>query len=388
MDLASDDNQSMTNAADTARWKILVVDDDPEFQRKIYQSLANFAYKQQSVAVLHAQSFTEANACLSKHSDLSLVLVNETLESDEAGLKVARRIRSELKNDRVRIVFFTEQNGSTSEQDAIQNYGINECRSKPEMTAERLHSIVQASLSTYETVVELATTNQQLEELNEEMAHFSFAASHELQTPLRAIARFAQLIDRDYTRVLDATGKDYLKFIVSGVKTMETLIQDLLDLSGGSREWQALKPVDCNVVLREAYKRLAGVIYSRSANIEIAEMPMVMGHERDLTRLFQNLIDNALKYQPGHRPSVKVWAERVGDDWKFFVKDKGIGIDPAYHLAVFKPFKRLHSADEYPGNGVGLALCSRVMRRYGRRVELDSRLGEGAIFSLSLPAAD
>lgn len=250
-----------------------------------------------------------------------------------------------------------------------------------------MFSVVFTAISTYEAITQLAQINHQLENLNEEMAHYNFAASHDLQTPLRTIARFTQLVDRDYSRALDERGQEYLRFVVAGVKTMESLIQDLLELSGGPQQ-QDHDDVDCGEVMSEVCNVLAGTIYSRSADIQIGDMPRVRGRQRDLVRLMQNLVDNALKFQPGEKPTVQVSAERSGATWVLSVADQGIGIDPAYHQVIFKPFKRLHNSDEFPGNGVGLAICRKIAEQHGTRVELESTPGEGATFRIRLPAID
>jgi signal transduction histidine kinase len=226
---------------------------------------------------------------------------------------------------------------------------------------------------------ELKTSNADLEQ-------FAYIASHDLQEPLRMVSGFTGLLKRRYRGKLDADADEYIDFAVGGANRMQALINDLLSFSRVGREEVAGKPVDTQLALDQALANLQSAIEERSALVSSGQLPTVWADHGMLVRLFQNLLSNALKFCKAERPIVRVAAERSGPDWVFSVADNGIGIDAQYKDRIFLIFQRLHKQSEYPGTGIGLAVCRRIVERNGGRMWLESELGKGTTFFFTLPA--
>jgi signal transduction histidine kinase len=231
--------------------------------------------------------------------------------------------------------------------------------------------------------------NQQADELkrsNADLEQFAYVASHDLQEPLRMVSGFTGLLKRRYGGKLDADADEYIEFAVSGANRMQALINDLLSYSRVGREEVAAKAVDTQVALDQALANLQSAIEDRSAMVSCGQLPTVWANHGMLVRLFQNLISNALKFCNAERPIVRIQAEARGGDWVFSVADNGIGIDPQYQDRIFLIFHRLHKQSEYPGTGIGLAVCKRIVERNGGRIWLESEPGKGTTFFFTLPA--
>ena len=231
--------------------------------------------------------------------------------------------------------------------------------------------------------------NQQAAELkrsNADLEQFAYVASHDLQEPLRMVSGFTGLLKRRYGGKLDADADEYIEFAVSGANRMQSLINDLLSYSRVGREEVAAKAVDTQAALDQALANLQTAIEDRSAMVSCGRLPTVWANHGMLVRLFQNLISNALKFCKAERPIVRIQAEARGGDWVFSVADNGIGIDPQYKDRIFLIFQRLHKQSEYPGTGIGLAVCKRIVERNGGRIWLESEPGRGTTFFFTLPA--
>jgi signal transduction histidine kinase len=233
------------------------------------------------------------------------------------------------------------------------------------------------------------TLNRQSDELkrsNADLEQFAYVASHDLQEPLRMVSGFTGLLKRRYGGKLDADADEYIEFAVGGANRMQALINDLLSYSRVGREEVAGKPVNTQIALDQALANLQTAIEERSALVSSSQLPMVWADHGMLVRLFQNLISNALKFCKAERPIVRIQAEPRGEDWVFSVADNGIGIDAQYKDRIFMIFQRLHKQSEYPGTGIGLAVCKRIVERNGGRIWLESEPGKGTTFFFTLPA--
>jgi signal transduction histidine kinase len=233
------------------------------------------------------------------------------------------------------------------------------------------------------------TLNLQADELkrsNGDLEQFAYVASHDLQEPLRMVSGFTGLLKRRYGGKLDADADEYIEFAVSGANRMQSLINDLLSYSRVGREEVAAKSVDTQVALDQALANLQTAIEERSALVSCGQLPTVWANHGMLVRLFQNLVANALKFCKAERPIVRIQAEPRGGDWVFSVADNGIGIEPQYKDRIFLIFQRLHKQSEYPGTGIGLAVCKRIVERNGGRIWLESEPGKGTTFFFTLPA--
>lgn len=234
---------------------------------------------------------------------------------------------------------------------------------------------------------DLRMTNEALQRSNADLEQFAYAASHDLQEPLRMISLYTQLLQEEYAAALDETGRSYVDFAVSGAQRMERLLQDLMAYSRVSAEPQGETGIsDTGIALEAALGNLEAAIRRSGARFHIGELLEVAVPSVHLVLLFQNLVGNALKYCGGKVPEVWIASERADKFCKFSVRDNGIGIEPQYAKQIFGVFKRLHGA-EYEGTGIGLAVCQRIVDRTGGRIWLESKPGEGSTFYFTLPAS-
>ena len=230
-------------------------------------------------------------------------------------------------------------------------------------------------------------TGEHLARSNADLEEFAYVASHDLSEPLRKIANFCQLLERQYGPQLDDTARQYIGYAVDGAKRMQALIADLLALSRVGRSTDAFVPVDTGVALAQALANLEDAIESTGAGVGHSDLPTVHGDPALMVALFENLISNALKYRGPVPPLIVVTAVREpgAAEWTFTVKDNGIGVEPQYAERIFAIFQRLHLRDEYEGTGIGLALCRKIVAFHGGRIWLEPQAGPGATFRFTLP---
>ncbi|HWT83276.1 MAG TPA: ATP-binding protein, partial [Candidatus Methylomirabilis sp.] len=230
----------------------------------------------------------------------------------------------------------------------------------------------------------LQQTLAELERSNQELEQFAYVASHDLQEPLRMVSSFTQLLASRYQDRLDQQAKEFIAFAVDGATRMQRLIQDLLAYSRVTKRGADLAPTDAQAALREALTNLQTAIHEGGAVVTYDALPMVLADATQLTQVFQNLVGNAIKFHGDAPPRVRVSATLDGDDWVFAVADNGIGIDPQYFDRIFVIFQRLHPRERYPGTGIGLPLCQRIVQRHGGRLWVESTPGQGATFYFTL----
>jgi PAS domain S-box-containing protein len=229
-------------------------------------------------------------------------------------------------------------------------------------------------------VVELAQSNAELEQ-------FAYVASHDLQEPLRMVASYTQLLARRYKDRLDDDAREFIGYAVEGVTRMQRLILDLLLLSRVGGNGRPEGTADMQAVAERVIGDLAGPIGEARAQVRADALPAVRGEASTLRLVFHNLIDNALKFRGDTAPEIRITADRQGSQWVFSVADNGIGIDAEYAERVFVVFQRLHTRDKYPGNGIGLALCKKIVERHGGRIWVEPAEGGGTLFRFTLDAA-
>ncbi|REJ73415.1 MAG: PAS domain S-box protein [Acidobacteria bacterium] len=233
---------------------------------------------------------------------------------------------------------------------------------------------------------QLATALAEAERSNRELEQFAYVASHDLQEPLRMVASYTDLLARRYSGALDERADRYIRFATDGARRMQQLIQDLLQFSRIQTRAQEAKWTDANRALERALANLDTALGEAGARVTHDELPTVMAEPTHLVQLFQNLIGNAVKFQrPGVTPEVHVGAREHQHNWAFEVRDNGIGIDPKYEQKVFAIFQRLHTREEYPGTGIGLAICRRIVERQGGTITFRSQPGEGTTFVFTVP---
>lgn len=220
---------------------------------------------------------------------------------------------------------------------------------------------------------------------NADLQQFAYAASHDLQEPLRAISGFVKLFEKRYKGTIDRDADQYIKFIVDGVNRMRDLIIDLLEYSRVGIKGDTLSPVDSGAILDKAISNLRPALEESGASVTYKSLPTVTADAAQLCSLFQNLIGNAIKFRSTETPKVQISVAKKGDEWVFSVGDNGIGIDPQYSNKIFVVFQRLHTKEEYPGTGIGLSICKKIVERHGGRIWVKSELGRGSTFYFTIP---
>ncbi len=226
---------------------------------------------------------------------------------------------------------------------------------------------------------ELARSNRDLEQ-------FAYVASHDLQEPLRMVATYTQLLAERYQGKLDADADKYIHYAVDGALRMQVLVRDLLAFSRVGRQGTEMAKIDCNAVMETVLRNLQTAIHESGAQVICDELPAVTGDGSQLLQLWQNLIANAIKFRGAAPPVIRIAAKKKDRDWMFSVADNGIGIAAEHAEVVFDIFKRLHTRSEYPGSGIGLSICKKIVEHHGGRIWVESEPGHGCTFNFTLPA--
>ena len=234
----------------------------------------------------------------------------------------------------------------------------------------------------------LARQADELARSNAELQEFAYVASHDLQEPLRVISGFVQLLSDRYSGQMDETADEFIGYVVDGTERMKILINDLLEYSRVGTRGRPLEPVESSSALEHALANLRVAINESNAKITHDRLPKVQGDINQISQLFQNLISNGMKFCSDKRPEIHISSVRLGESWVMSVSDNGIGIDPAHNDRIFGMFKRLHGRGEYPGTGIGLAICSKIVERHMGKIWVESEVGNGATFSFTLPVAE
>ena len=249
----------------------------------------------------------------------------------------------------------------------------------------RVASQITPAIASSLLYADIVRAQDDLARSNSDLEQFAYAASHDLQEPLRTITAYLGLVKDRYAGDLDDTAQEFIEYAVDGAERMRALINDLLEYSRVNVQEKPLESVSCDDALNAAVRSLNQAIERNGAVIRTSPLPVVTGDESQLHRLFQNLLSNALKFRGDRNPVIQVWAELQGEEWIFSVQDNGIGIAPEFQEKVFGMFSRLHSRAQYEGTGVGLALCSKIAQRHGGRIWVESDVGRGATFRFNIP---
>ena len=226
-----------------------------------------------------------------------------------------------------------------------------------------------------------------LEESNERLEQFAYAASHDLQEPLRMVSSYLRLLEDRYEDEFDEDGREFLEFAVDGADRMREMIDGLLAYSRVETRGDPFEPVDLNGVLEDVLADLRLEVQETNADITVDELPVVEGDRSQLRQVFQNLLVNALEYSDDGPPQIHVSAEQTNSEYRISVRDDGIGIDPENQNRIFEVFERLHTREDHGGTGIGLALCERIVERHGGTIQVQSDPGEGSTFTVTLPHA-
>ncbi|MFL6695763.1 MAG: sensor histidine kinase [Vitreoscilla sp.] len=315
------------------------------------------------------------------------------------GFETCRRLKSSERTSAIPVIFMTAL-ADTTDKLAGFAAGAVDYVTKPLNGAEVLARI-ESHLALYALRRQLAEQNVRLQQeiavraetqaalqrSNTEFEQLAYVASHDMQEPLRKIASYLQLVAQRYQGQLDADADEFIGYAVDGAKRMQALINDLLAFSRVGTKAKPFAPTDCSVIMKTALADLQFAVQDCGAHVEVGELPTVMGEATQLSQLFRNLLANAIKFRRDAPPLVQVCAEPAGEFWRFTVSDNGIGIAAEYFDRIFIIFQRLHGRSQYPGTGIGLAICKKIVERHGGRIEVQSVLGQGSTFAFTLPAA-
>ena len=234
---------------------------------------------------------------------------------------------------------------------------------------------------------QLANKVEELARSNCDLEQFAYVASHDLQEPLRMVAAYTQLLAERYQGKLDSAADRYISYAVEGATRMQALLEDLLAFSRVGRNGVVPAPTDANSAVDESLKNLALALKEHNVTVTCNPLPTIFADHFQIVQLFQNLLGNAIKFRAKQNPCITISAEQKGREWLFSVFDNGIGIAEEHKDLVFKIFQRLHTRTEYSGNGVGLAICKKIVEHNGGRIWVESELGRGSDFRFTFPAA-
>ncbi|MEN6450593.1 MAG: ATP-binding protein [Thermoguttaceae bacterium] len=320
-----------------------------------------------------------------RQRDFGVAVVDYRLP-DLTGTQLLEQIRGVDEN--VRVIIYTGMATYDSVKEAL-NLGAFAYLEKVSDRSELLRNVHRACherVGRYALNLEQAVADRtaELARSNGELENFASVVAHDLRSPLLTISGYCQVIADEYGPKMDATGREYLEQIVGGATRMNRLIEDLLEYSRAGNSREPLRPVNVQDIVVEAMANLEGLIREQDAHVEVGELPVILGDETQLTQLFQNLLGNAVKFHRNEPPRVQVTAAAAdGDGWRFSVEDNGIGIASEHFERIFQTFQRLH-CQAYPGTGIGLAICHKIVARHGGRIWLESVLGRGTTFHFTL----
>jgi PAS domain S-box-containing protein len=277
----------------------------------------------------------------------------------------------------------------------VMEFFAREVRARDERTLDIVRTLghhigqfiarVEAEAALRETNLQLTQKAQALARSNVELEQFAYVASHDLQEPLRMISSYTQLILRRYGDRLDSDAREFMDFVVDGATRMKQLIEDLLAYSRVGTRGKEFTPHACETLLQKALTNLRAAIENSGAVVTHDPLPTLDVDDMQLVQLFQNLVGNAIKFKGTEAPRIHIGAQEDDEQWSFAVQDNGIGIERQYFDRIFMVFQRLHNKSEYPGTGIGLAICKKVIDRHGGRIWVVSKPGEGSRFCFTLP---
>jgi signal transduction histidine kinase len=364
--------------------RILMVEDNPDDVALILRPLQKSGYTIVPDVVQTAEDFTRQIRTVGY--DLILTDYNLPNWSGMDALEVLRK-----ENLDIPIILVTGALGDVTAVECIKQ-GASDYILKDNLT--RLTTSVRRALQEKQMREErklnqeqLASTVEELARSNRDLEQFAYVASHDLQEPLRMVAAYTQLLAERYRGRLDETADKYIDYAANGALRMQTLIQDLLAFSRVGRKGATLKMADCNAIVSQAMKNLQSAIQESGASVTFDQLPSVLCNISQLGQVFQNLIGNAIKFRGSEKPAIHVSAARAGLDWLFTVSDNGIGIAPDCADMIFSVFKRLHTTAEYPGNGIGLAICKKIVEQHCGKIWVESTQGHGCHFKFTLPTS-
>ncbi len=367
--------QQRTNVS-VSQGDILLVDDTPDNLRVLSAMLTN-----QGFEVRKALNGERAIASVKAASPDLILLDIKMPEMD--GYTVCQRLKTDPETREVPIIFISALDDALDKVKAFSVGGVDYV-TKPFQEIEVLARI-EHQLRIQKLQRQLVEQNQELVRSNRELERFAHVVSHDLQQPLQSITGFTQLLQIKYQEYPDETILNYLERIYDSGSRMQRLIQDLLIYSKVGGEALEFQEVDCNQVLHQVMNDLQAAIAEKQAVLTYEHLPCVLGNETQLIQLLQNLIANAIKFvAPNTNPKIKIAATKQDEHWLFEVQDNGIGIEAHNLEGIFEIFQRTRAAKNYPGTGVGLATCRKIVENHGGKIWVDSQPGIGTTFYFTI----
>lgn len=377
--------ETRSSGLDDSKLRVLLVEDDPADVELVLRELRRAGFDVLSDVVQTAEEFTQRV----RTNSYEVVLADYNLPQWR-GMEALEVLRREGLD--IPLILVSGALGDVTAVECIKR-GATDYVLKDRLA--RLPVSVRAALQEKHLQEErkraekhLAEKVEELARSNAELEQFAYVASHDLQEPLRMVATYTQLLSERYRGKLDEQADKYIHYAVDGALRMQTLIRDLLAFSRIGRQGSDLGYTDCNAVVEQAVTNLQASIRENGALVKYDRLPMVTTKGSQLVQVFQNLIGNALKFRGAETPTIELGSEKHGNEWVFSVTDNGIGIAPAYCQDIFVIFKRLHTQAEYPGNGIGLAICRKIIEQHGGKIWATSKEGHGSTFKFTLPAGE
>ncbi len=357
---------------------VLVVEDDPAELALLREIL-----HREEFHVIGCGSAAEALEEVQRHG-FDVAVVDYRLP-DLSGTQLLERIRG--VDEQIRVIIYTGCGSYDSVKEALNlgAFAYLEKLSDPSELLRHVHRACLERVDRYAADLEraVALRTEELARSNRDLEEFASVVAHDLRSPLLTVSGYCQLLSEEYGDRLDANAHDYLGQIVAAATRMNRLIEDILEYSRVGRSHRPMQAVDMESVLAQAIANLEGSIRERAATIDIGPMPTVVGDQTQFVQLLQNLIDNGIKFRRDETPRVRVSASRIADGWQFAVEDNGVGIAEEYFEQIFRTFRRLHGR-EYPGTGIGLAICKKIVERHRGRIWLASTVGRGTTFYFTI----
>ncbi|XGV98714.1 MAG: response regulator [Leptolyngbya sp. BL-A-14] len=365
-----------TPSPEALRGDILLVDDTPDNLRVLSAMLTNQRYEIRKA--LNGQ-----RAIASVQTDPPNLILLDIKMPEMDGYTVCQHLKADPRTREVPIIFISALDDALDKVKAFAVGGVDYV-TKPFQEIEVLARI-EHQLRIQRLQRQLMEQNQELARSNRELEQFAYVVSHDLQQPLQSITGFVKLIQLKYDDYLDEMALDYLNRIHAAGSRMQRLIQDLLAYSKVGRQEVVLQPIDGQLVLEQVLDNLQIAIAEKEAVLTCDPLPRVMGNETLLIQLLQNLVSNAIKFVPHEvTPCVKISVAKQGNQWLFGVHDNGIGIESHHLEQVFEIFQRTQSAQNYPGTGIGLATCKKIVEHHGGQIWVTSQVKVGTTFYFTL----
>ena len=355
--------------------RVLLVEDEPVDAELVLHALRQAGFDASGDVVQTAEEFTD----LVRRDSYDLILADYKLPNWN-GMETVEVLHREGLD--IPVIVVSGALGELTAVDCVKQ-GAADYVLKDRLG--RLPQSVRRALRDKQLREEHKQAQEQLARSNRDLEQFAYVASHDLQEPLRMVATYTQLLEERYRGKLDADADKYIHYAVDGALRMQKLVQDLLAFSRVGRQGLAPRSTDCNTVLQAALTNLEAAIAESGTVVKHDQLPVVLADSSLLVQVFQNLIGNAIKFRGAEPQLIHVSAEAKGKEWVFLVADNGIGIAAEHADSVFVIFRRLHTRAEYPGNGIGLSICKKIVEQHGGRIWVESEPGRGSTFKFTLP---